>query len=134
MANFQNITFYVFNEKTAYNVNGSVLNFTHNREALIEVELSLYKALAELQWEFIVKNNNKTKIDIENVANDICDFYLQSNAISNYRNEFIIDNELIDAQIGLLNTYIELNGVLQTIILRVSVLPTGGISIGVGLG
>lgn len=134
LANFQNITFYVFNEKTAYNVNGSVLNFTHNREALIEVELSLYKALAELQWEFIVKNNNKTKIDIENVANDICDFYLQSNAISNYRNEFIIDNELIDAQIGLLNTYIELNGVLQTIILRVSVLPTGGISIGVGLG
>ena len=36
LTNYNNQTFYLFNEKTANNVNGSVLNYIHNRESLIE--------------------------------------------------------------------------------------------------
>ncbi|MFM2395402.1 MAG: Tenacibaculum phage pT24, partial [Bacteroidota bacterium] len=119
---------YIFNEKTAVRED-SVLRFTHNREALIEIELSLYKGLRELQWNFIITANEKTKEDVEKVANDICEYYRLNDAIQDYTNEFVIDNELIDAQIGLLNTNVELNGVMQTILLKVSILKTGGISI-----
>lgn len=128
ITNFNNILFYLFNEKTAVKEQ-SVLRFTHNREALIELELSLYKGLREVQWNPIIKINNKTKEDVEKIANDICLYYQLNDAISKYTNKFIIDNELIDAQIGLLETNVELNGVMQTILLKVSVLQTGGISI-----
>ncbi len=128
ISNYQNTLFYLFNEKTAVREE-SVLRFTHNREALIELELSLYKGLRELQWNFIIKLNDKTKEEVEKVANNICEYYRLNNAISKYNNEFVIDNELIDAQIGLLNTNVELNGVMQTILLRVSILKTGQVSI-----
>lgn len=125
LTNFENIIFYLFNEKTAV-IENSTLRFTHNREALIELELSLYKGLREVQWNFFTET---LKVDVEKIANDICEYYRLNNAIQNYKNEFILDNELIDAQIGLLNTNIELSGAMQTILLRVSILKTGGISI-----
>jgi hypothetical protein len=128
---FNDAIFYIFNEKTAVSEN-SVLRFTHNREALIELELSMHKALRNLQWNFIIKENNKTKLEVEKLANSICEYYRLNNAIQSYTNEFIIDNELIDAQIGLLNTQVELSGVMQTIILRMSILKTGQISITFG--
>ncbi len=128
---FNDAIFYIFNEKTAVSEN-SVLRFTHNREALIELELSMHKALRNLQWNFIIKENNKTKLEVEKLANSICEYYRLNNAIQSYTNEFIIDNELIDAQIGLLNTQVELSGVMQTILLRMSILKTGQISITFG--
>ncbi len=128
ITNFDNTIFYLFNEKTAVQEQ-SVLRFTHNREALIELELSLYKGLRELQWNFILKLNNKTKEDVEKLANNICEYYRLNNAVQAYTNKFIIDDELIDAQIGLLETNVELSGVMQTILLKVSILKTGGVSI-----
>lgn len=123
ISNYDNQTFYLFNEKTAYNVNGSVLNYTHNRETLIELELSLYKALNEIQWQFIT---DKTKKDIINVANEICKYYNEINYIGNYKNTFV---PYTDSQLGVLYTEVELSGTLQTLILNISVLKTGGLSI-----
>jgi hypothetical protein len=111
------------NQKTAVREN-SVLRFIHNREALIELELSMYKELEQYQWQFF---GNDLKERIEGTANDVCEYYKQNNGISKYVNEFVTTPELIDAQIGVLNTYVEMTGVMETILLRVSVLRTGGI-------
>ena len=47
--------------------------------------------------------------------------------ISLYRNEFILTSELIDNQMGILNTYIELGGTMQSILYRVSINKTNTI-------
>ena len=122
--NYKNSIFYLNNQRTAVKEN-SVLRFTHNREALIELELSMYKGLEQYQWQFF---GNDLKERIESTANDICEYYKVNNGISTYRNEFIATNEMIDAQIGVINTYVEMTGVMETIILQLSVLRTGGIS------
>jgi hypothetical protein len=129
--NFQNQIFYLFNEKTAVSED-SVLRFIHNREALIELELSLYKGLRQLQWNFILVVDDKTQENVEQVANDICEYYLLNNAIQSYTNQFVVNNTYVDAQVAVLNTQITLSGVLQTILLEISVLKTGGVSILVG--
>lgn len=123
--------YYIFNEKTAVKEQ-SVLRLAHNREALIELELSLYKALRDLQWNFIIKLNNKTKEDVEKIANDICEYYKLNDAIQSYKNTLIIDDELIDAQTVLLETVVELGSVMQTILLKVSIMRTGQVSITFG--
>lgn len=125
LTNKDNILFYLSNERTAVKKD-SVLRFIHNREALIELELSLYKGLREFQWNFITDN---IKIEIEKSANNICEYYRLNNAIQNYTNAFVITNELIDAQIGLLETSVEMTGAMQTILLKISIMKTGAISI-----
>lgn len=124
ITNYLNITFYLHNQRIAVNEN-SLLKSIHNREALIELEMSMYSELEKYQWESF---GHDLKVNIEDTANSVCETYRKQNAISVYSNEFISTDEMIDAQIGLLNTYVELNGVMGTIILSVSILKNGGIT------
>lgn len=123
LTSFENYIYYIFNEKTAVSEN-SVLQYTHNRELLIEFEMSMYKALAQYQWNFILPALKET---IETTANEVCKYYKSKDGISLYRNEFILTSELIDNQMGILNTYIELGGTMQSILYRVSINKTNTI-------
>lgn len=123
--NYADTIYYLNNQRTSVQEN-SVLRFTHNREALIELELTMYKELRKYQWAFF---GDDLKENIESTANIICERYRSSNAISAYNNLFIATDEMKDAQIGLLKTYVEMNGVMETIILQMSVLKTGGVAI-----
>ncbi len=122
--NYKGIIYYINNQRTAVQEE-SVLRFTHNREALIELELTMYKELRKYQWSFF---GGDLKEKIEETANSICEFYKRGDAISTYRNIFTATDEMKDAQIGLISTYVEMSGVMETIILQMSVLRTGGVA------
>ena len=118
----------MYNQRTAV-AQQSMLQNAHCREALIELELSLLKGLREFQWTVIILENNKTKDDIEKLANNICNYYMLNNAISNYTNLFVVNNDFANAQLGELITTIELESVMQSIILQVNVLRNGTVSL-----
>lgn len=115
--------YYMYNEKTSLRDN-SVLKYVHNREGLIELELSLYKAMHQFQWILITENNNIKSI-VEKVANEICDFYRKNNVITNFQNNFEINNT--NETVGILNTSIEMSSVMQTILLKISVFKNGSL-------
>ena len=122
LTNFENI-YYINNERTS-DYDNSVLQYIHNREALIELEMSLYKGLRYFQWDFIT---NQLIISIEKYANDVCEYYRTNKAIANYTNKFVATNEMIDNQIGLLDTKVEMVGAMGTILLKVGIFKTGEI-------
>ena len=128
IANYNSLTYYMYNQRTAV-AQQSMLQNAHCREALIELELSLLKGLREFQWTVIILENNKTKDDIEKLANNICNYYMLNNAISNYTNLFVVNNDFANAQLGELITTIELESVMQSIILQVNVLRNGTVSL-----
>jgi len=121
---FNNQFWYLYNEATSVNVSSS-LRFIHVREALIELETELKDNLQFFQWRFFGSQLNQ---NITNRANEICEKYKRDFAIAAYFNEFITTPELIDAQIGILNTYIEPILGMGTIVLSVNVFGTGQIN------
>jgi len=123
ITNFQNIIFYPFAENTSEIINSS-LGYAHNREALIELEIVLKQELNNFQWDFYTKENAKRIVDI---ANSICGNFKIVNAIAEYRNYFDFDPELIDAQIAVLNTYIEPVAGMGSIVIRINILKTKGL-------
>ncbi len=108
-------TYYCFNNRTALN-NNSVLRYTHSREVMIELELSMYKTLTRHQWknDFVL---------LQKDVDEVCKYYLENDMIGNFKNS--VDISYIDSQIVIVNTSVEINGKLQTIILQMSILPTG---------
>lgn len=116
----KNIQFYLYNERTA--ASDTLLSYIHNRETLIELELSMYKELGLKQWK---ENDEDTRLEILDIANKICEFYKNSKAINNFYNELVVSNELIDSQIGVINTYIETQAGMQTILSSVNIYKTG---------
>jgi hypothetical protein len=117
ITNYAN-TYYCFNNRTSM-VNNTVLRFTHARESMIELELSMYKALLAFQWT----SNYDELLDS---VNDVCKYYFEQNIISNYTNS--IDETYIDSQIIIVNTSVEIDGKLQSLLLRMNILPTGYLS------
>lgn len=108
-------TTFCFNNRTSLNIN-SVLRYTHSRDSMIELELSLYKTLTTHQW----KNDfEMLKKDVDTV----CKYYFENDIIGSYSND--VDTSFIDSQIVVVNTYVEINGKLQTILHRLNILPTG---------
>lgn len=108
-------TYFCFNNRTALN-NNSVLRYTHSREVMIELELTMHKTLTRHQW----KNDFE---QLQKDVDEVCNLYLNEEMISNFKND--IDISYIDSQIVVVNTIVEINGKLQTIILRMTILPTG---------
>lgn len=121
---FNNTIWYLYNEATAVSESSS-LRFIHVREALIELESVLKEELQFFQWEFF---SDKLSDDITQKANEICDRFRRSDAISNFYNEFEATPEMIDAQIGVVKTYVEPIQGMGTIILSTNVFGTGVIN------
>lgn len=120
---FENFIFYLFNENTA-EVSNSALGYVHNREALINLELNLKEELNSFQWAFFTDENINL---IVAKANEICNNFLKVGAIANYQNFFDDSTELRDAQVAVLNTYVEPVAGMGSIVLRININKTGSI-------
>lgn len=114
-------------ENTAEQQPKSSLSFLHSREVLIELENELYAMLLNYQWKF---NLAPIRAEIKRKADDICDRFVERNALYRYRNVCDETNNtpiVIDNQFGLLETYVEIVKGMGVIVNYINVQATGTI-------
>lgn len=115
-------------ENTAQTEYNSALSQIHVREVLIELERELSAMLLEYQWKF---NTADIRAEIKLRADVICDTFVSKNGLYAYFNKMDEENntpELIDSQIGVLDTYVEPIKGMAVIVNNITILRTGAIS------
>ena len=122
--------FVIETNNTAQSAPKSALSNIHVREVLIELENDLYNMLLTYQWRF---NTAEVRAEIKQRADAICAGYVSKNGLYDYFNQMDDSNntpELIDAGIGVLDTYVEPIMGLGVIVNQVTILRTGSIESG----
>lgn len=122
-----NSRFYIYAENTSYPFESS-LGSIHVREALISFEEEMRNMLLNFHWSFNTQENRET---IVKQANQIAAKYISNNAfydVVNIMDESNNTTEMIDAGIGLLDTYVEAVQGMGVIILNVNILKTGQVA------
>ena len=117
-------------ENTAQTLYRSALSYIHVREVLIELERELSRMLLDFQWKF---NTPDVRAEIKLRADVICETYVSKNGLYNYFNKMDDENntsEIIDNQIGVLDTYVEPIKGMGIIVNNITILRTGAISAG----
>lgn len=117
-------------ENSAQTLYRSSLSYIHVREVLIELERQLSRMLLDFQWRF---NTPDVRAEIKLRADAICDSFVSRNGLYNYFNKIDDENntsELIDNQIGVLDTYVEPIKGMGIIVNNITILRTGAISAG----
>jgi hypothetical protein len=117
-------------ENTAQTLYRSALSYIHVREVLIELERELSRMLLDFQWQF---NTPDIRAEIKLRADLICETYVSRNGLFNYFNKMDEENntpEIIDNQIGVLDTYVEPIKGMGIIVNNVTILRTGAIEAG----
>ena len=117
-------------ENTAQTLYKSALSYIHVREVLIELERELSRMLLDFQWRF---NTADVRAEIKLRADVICETYVSRNGLYNYFNKMDDENntpEIIDNQIGVLDTYVEPVKGMGIIVNNVTILRTGAIAAG----
>jgi hypothetical protein len=117
-------------ENTAQTLYKSALSYIHVREVLIELERELSAMLLEFQWKF---NTPDVRSEIKLRADVICEKYVNKNGLYNYFNKCDEENntsEIIDNQIGVLDTYVEPIKAMSVIVNNITILRTGAIQSG----
>jgi hypothetical protein len=117
-------------ENTAQTLYKSALSFIHVREVLIELERELSRMLLDFQWRF---NTADIRSEIKLRADVICETYVSKSGLYNYFNKMDDENntaEVIDNQIGVLDTYVEPIKGMGIIVNNVTILRTGAIAAG----
>jgi len=117
-------------ENTAQTLYKSALSYIHVREVLIELERELSRMLLDFQWKF---NTPDIRSEIKLRADVICETYVSKNGLYNYFNKMDEENntnEIIDNQIGVLDTYVEPIRGMGIIVNNITILRTGAISAG----
>ena len=117
-------------ENTAQVLYRSALSYIHVREVLIELERELSRMLLDFQWKF---NTPDIRAEIKLRADVICETYVSRNGLYNYFNKMDDENntpEIIDNQIGVLDTYVEPIRGMGIIVNNVTILRTGAIEAG----
>jgi hypothetical protein len=122
--------FYINSESTAQMNPITSLSYIHSREVLIELENTLYNMLLRYHWKF---NTPTVRAEIKYRADKICKDFLDANALYDFKN--VIDNsnntnEIIDNQMGVLDTFVEIVKGLGIIVNNITILSTGQISSG----
>lgn len=128
----KNTGYYIETEWTASMTPLSSLSYLHTREVLIDLENEMYAMLMKYQWKF---NTVPIRAKIKREADNICQKYVDRNALYAYRN--VIDetnntNELIDNQFGLLQTYVEIVKGMGIIVNQINVMATGALGTSTG--
>lgn len=126
----RNRGFIIETENTAQTLVKSALSYIHVREVLIELERELSRMLLDFQWKF---NTADVRADIKLRADVICETYVSKNGLYNYFNKMDEENntpEIIDNQIGVLDTYVEPIKGMGIIVNNVTILRTGAIAAG----
>lgn len=114
-------------ENTAESLVNSALSFIHSREVLIELERDLSDMLLQFQWKF---NTPEIRAEIKLRADTICQDYVNRNGLFNFFNKIDSENntqEIIDNQIGVLDTYVEIIKGMGVIVNNITILNTGAI-------
>ena len=117
-------------ENTALVLYKSALSYIHTREVLIELERELSRMLLDYQWKF---NTPDVRAEIKLRADVICETYVSKNGLYNYFNKMDDENntaEIIDNQIGVLDTYVEPIKGMGIIVNNITILRTGAIAAG----
>jgi hypothetical protein len=126
----RNRGFVIETENTAQTIYKSALSYIHVREVLIELERELGNMLLDFQWKF---NTPDVRAEIKLKADVICESYVARNGLYNYFNKCDEENntpDLIDRQIGVIDTYVEPIKGMGIIVNNVTILRTGAIEAG----
>ena len=117
-------------ENTAQTLYKSALSYIHSREVLIELERELSRMLLDYQWKF---NTPDVRAEIKLRADVICETFVSKNGLYNYFNKMDDENntaEVIDNQMGVLDTYVEIIKGMGIIVNNITILSTGTIASG----
>lgn len=117
-------------ENTAQTLYKSALSYIHVREVLIELERELSRMLLDFQWKF---NTSDIRSEIKLRADVICETYVNKNGLYNYFNKIDEENntsDIIDNQMGVLDTYVEPIKGMGIIVNNITILRTGAIQSG----
>ena len=126
----RNRGFIIETENTAQTIYKSALSYIHVREVLIELERELGNMLLDFQWKF---NTPDVRAEIKLKADVICETYVARNGLYNYFNKCDEENntpDLIDRQIGVIDTYVEPIKGMGIIVNNITILRTGAIEAG----
>lgn len=121
-------------ENTAQTLYKSSLSYIHSREVLVELEREISRMLLDFQWKF---NTPEVRAEIKLRADVICEKYVSRNGLYNYFNKIDEENnnqEIIDNQMGVIDTYVEIIKGMGIIINNINILPTGSIQSGGFIG
>jgi len=116
--------------KTAQQSIQSALSSAHVREAMIYIEDGLAEILKNYLFEF---NNAQTRLEIKTLADSFMESVKKDGGVYDYRN--IMDgtnntNDVIDNNMGILDTFVEPVKGLEILVSRVTILNTGEIATG----
>lgn len=114
-------------ESTAQVFPYSSLSFLHSREVLIELENRLYDMLLRYQWQF---NTAEIRSEIKFRADKICKDMLDNDAFYDFWNicdESNNTDHVIDLQMGVLDTYVEIVKGMGIIVNNITIMKKGGI-------
>jgi hypothetical protein len=114
-------------EATAQVFPYSSLSFLHSREVLIELENKLYDMLLKYQWSF---NTPEIRAEIKYRADKICKDMLDSSALYDFWNICDKSNNtdtVIDLQMGVLDTYVEIIKGMGIIVNNITIMKKGDI-------
>lgn len=126
----RNRGFIIETENTAQVLVKSALSLIHIREVLIELERELSRMLLDFQWTY---NTPEIRAAIKLQADVICEKYVAQGGLFNYFNKIDEENntlEIIDNQIGVIDTYVEPIKGMGIIVNNITILRTGAISAG----
>ena len=116
--------------KTAQQSVQSALSSAHVREAMIYIEDGLAEILKNYLFEF---NTAQTRLEIKTLADSFMESVKKDGGVYDYRN--VMDgtnntNEVIDNNMGILDTFVEPVKGLEILVSRVTILNTGEIATG----
>jgi hypothetical protein len=108
----------------------SALSQIHVRELVIYIQDGIEAILKNYRWEF---NNAQNRLEIKTLADNFLSQILTDGGLYDYQN--IMDttnntNEIIDSNIGILDTYIEPARGMGILVHRTTILRTGTIATG----
>lgn len=115
---------------TAQQTIKTALSQIHAVEVLIYVIDGIYDILNQYVWEF---NNPQNRLEIKNLADQFLQTVLAAGGVYDFRNIMDTSNntpEIIDENIGVIDTYIEIVRGFRQIVHRTTILRTGQISTG----
>lgn len=120
----------ILGNKTAQQSVQSALSSAHVREVLIYIQDGLAAILKDYVFEF---NTPQTRLEIKTLADSFMESVKADSGVYDFKN--VIDttnntNEVIDANIGILDTFVEPVKGLEVVVQRTTVLNTGEIASG----
>lgn len=120
----------ILGNKTAQQSIKSSLSSAHVREVLIYIQDAMADILKDYVFEF---NNAQTRLEIKTLADSLMESVRQDGGVFDFKNVMDQSNntgEVIDNNIGIIDTFVEPVKGLEIVVHRTTILNTGEISTG----